>query len=108
MEGLHLRGGSCCGDARFQTNDRNAAAGARGFVVAQREPKAVAGPPTESRGHHAHDLVNLIIQAKLLSEGVRILIEKDFMCIDGASDESQDDAYPHPLLGAACAPTTPA
>ena len=30
--------------------------------------------------------------------GLRILIEKDFECIDGASDESQEDAFPHPEL----------
>lgn len=33
-----------------------------------------------------------------------ILIEKDFECIDAPSDESQDDAFPHPQLGAACGP----
>lgn len=31
---------------------------------------------------------------------LRILIEKDFACIDGASTESQADSFPHP--GAAC------
>ena len=33
-----------------------------------------------------------------------ILIEKDFECIDAPSDESQEDAFPHPQLGAACGP----
>ena len=33
-----------------------------------------------------------------------ILIEKDFECIDAPSEESQEDAFPHPQLGAACGP----
>ncbi|MDB5354732.1 MAG: hypothetical protein JWN24_1185 [Phycisphaerales bacterium] len=35
---------------------------------------------------------------------LRILIEKDFECIDAPRDESQEDAFPHPLLTGACAP----
>src|SRR5271168_1983754 len=35
-----------------------------------------------------------------------ILIEKDFECIDAPSDESQEDAFPHPRLDDGCAPTT--
>jgi len=33
---------------------------------------------------------------------LRILIEKDFECIDAPSDESQEDAFPHPQFDAAC------
>ena len=36
---------------------------------------------------------------------LRILIEKDFACIDGALAESQADAFPHPHLGTDCPPT---
>ena len=35
---------------------------------------------------------------------LRILIEKDFECIDAPPDESQEDAFPHPQLSAACEP----
>lgn len=36
---------------------------------------------------------------------LRILIEKDFECIDAPPRaESQEDAFPHPLLGGACPP----
>jgi hypothetical protein len=35
---------------------------------------------------------------------LRILIEKDFGCIDAPSDESQEDAFPNPQLEAACRP----
>lgn len=38
---------------------------------------------------------------------LRILIEKDFACIDAPTSESQDDAFPHPLLDAACRPAAP-
>jgi len=31
---------------------------------------------------------------------VRVLLEKDFACIDGDSDESQEDAFPNPALAA--------
>jgi len=34
--------------------------------------------------------------------GLRILIEKDFECIDGPTEESQEDAFPHPQFDAAC------
>jgi hypothetical protein len=33
-------------------------------------------------------------------EELRILIEKDFVCIDGDSGESQEDAFPNPVLAA--------
>ena len=33
---------------------------------------------------------------------VQVLVEKDFKCIDGDSDEDQSDAYPNPQEGAAC------
>ena len=35
---------------------------------------------------------------------LRILIEKDFKCIDTPPGESQEDAFPNPQLGAACSP----
>jgi hypothetical protein len=34
---------------------------------------------------------------------LKILIEKDFECIEAPPDESQEDAYPHPQFSAACA-----
>jgi hypothetical protein len=41
---------------------------------------------------------------------LRILIEKDFECIDAPPDESQEDAFPHPQLRGApinpCSATT--
>jgi len=43
-----------------------------------------------------------------VSEGemLRILIEKDFECIDAPVHESQEDAFPRPDAGIACAATT--
>jgi hypothetical protein len=38
------------------------------------------------------------------ADELRILIEKDFECLDAPSNESQEDAFPHPQLGAACRP----
>ena len=38
---------------------------------------------------------------------LRILIEKDFECIDTSPNESQEDAFPHPHLTGACAPANP-
>ena len=35
------------------------------------------------------------------SPTLKILIEKDFVCIDGPADENQDDAFPNPR-GASC------
>ena len=34
---------------------------------------------------------------------LRILIEKDFECIEAPPDESQEDAFPHQQLATACA-----
>ena len=34
---------------------------------------------------------------------LRILVEKDFECIDAPAEESQDDAFPRPEQGIACA-----
>ena len=34
---------------------------------------------------------------------LKILVEKDFVCIDGPADENQDDAFPNPR-GASCDP----
>jgi hypothetical protein len=33
---------------------------------------------------------------------LKILVEKDFACIDAPHDESQEDAFPNPQIGAAC------
>jgi hypothetical protein len=33
---------------------------------------------------------------------LKILVEKDFECIDATQDESQEDAFPNPQIGAAC------
>ncbi|MCU1274202.1 MAG: hypothetical protein JWO48_1633 [Bryobacterales bacterium] len=35
---------------------------------------------------------------------LRILIEKDFECVDPAPGELQEDAFPHPQFGSACLP----
>jgi len=35
---------------------------------------------------------------------LRILIEKDFECVDAPPDESQEDAFPNPQLAGACQP----
>jgi len=37
-------------------------------------------------------------------DALRILIEKDFECIDAPSGESQANAFPNPQFGAACHP----
>lgn len=37
---------------------------------------------------------------------LRILIEKDFECIEATAGEPQEDTFPHPQFGAACAPST--
>jgi hypothetical protein len=37
---------------------------------------------------------------------LRIIIEKDFECVDGSPEESQEDAFPYPKFSAACAPAT--
>ena len=52
---------------------------------------------TEQVGIHA-------VQHTGNEDGLRILIEKDFECIDGPADESQEDAFPNPQLEAACRP----
>ena len=33
---------------------------------------------------------------------LKILVEKDFECIDAPQNESQEDAFPNPQIGAAC------
>jgi hypothetical protein len=33
---------------------------------------------------------------------LKILVEKDFECIDAPDNESQEDAFPNPQMGAAC------
>lgn len=37
-------------------------------------------------------------------DGLQILIEKDFECVDGPPGESQEDAFPNPQLESACRP----
>ena len=37
-------------------------------------------------------------------DGLQILIEKDFECVDAPPGESQEDAFPNPQLEAACRP----
>jgi uncharacterized protein DUF7009 len=37
---------------------------------------------------------------------LRILVEKDFECIDAPPEESQEDAFPHPQFAGACQPAT--
>jgi hypothetical protein len=43
------------------------------------------------------------LQKTSVGNELRILIEKDFECIDAPADESQEDAFPHPQFDAACA-----
>lgn len=35
--------------------------------------------------------------------GLKILVEKDFECVDAPADESQEDAFPHPQIAACSA-----
>jgi hypothetical protein len=42
------------------------------------------------------------IQARAGGHTLRILIEKDFACIDAPAHESQEDAFPNPEVAAAC------
>ena len=37
-------------------------------------------------------------------DGLQILVEKDFECVDAPPDESQEDAFPNPQLESACRP----
>jgi hypothetical protein len=37
-------------------------------------------------------------------DGLRILIEKDFECVEAPPGESQEDAFPNPQFAAACRP----
>jgi len=42
-----------------------------------------------------------------VSQGtLRLLVEKDFECLDRAPEEGEE-AFPHPLRGSACAPPNP-
>lgn len=49
------------------------------------------------------DLVGIEATQQTGGEPLRILIEKDFECIDGNDDEPQDDAFPNPLAN--CGPS---
>jgi hypothetical protein len=44
------------------------------------------------------------LQRTGIDEGLSILIEKDFECIDAPPGEAQEDAFPNPQLEAACRP----
>ena len=33
---------------------------------------------------------------------LKILVEKDFECVESTNDESQEDAFPHPQLTGTC------
>ena len=49
------------------------------------------------------DQISILALQRIGDDGeLRILIEKDFECIEAASDEPQEDAFPHPILGAVC------
>jgi hypothetical protein len=53
----------------------------------------------------AMDLVSIhALQHTGDQDELRILIEKDFECIDAASAESQEDAFPNPHPSGACPP----
>jgi len=43
------------------------------------------------------------IQVGSAGRALKILIEKDFECVDAANNESQEDTFPNPLAGD-CAP----
>jgi hypothetical protein len=69
----------------------------RGMVI--RVPRKLIDQwiTTDQVGIHA-------IQSTGDDNELRILIEKDFECIDAPSGESQEDAFPNPQLEAACRP----
>jgi hypothetical protein len=53
----------------------------------------------------ATDLVSIhALQRAGGQDELRILIEKDFECVDAASAESQEDSFPYPPLAGACPP----
>ena len=53
------------------------------------------------------DQVSIHARQRTSNKGeLRILIEKDFECIDAPSDEPQEDAFPNPHVSASCAPAT--
>jgi uncharacterized protein DUF7009 len=53
----------------------------------------------------ASDLVTIEALQVIAGGGsLKILVEKDFECIDGPPDEPQDDAFPHPRNESPCAP----
>ncbi len=47
------------------------------------------------------DEVSIEATQKTVSEPLRILVEKDFACLDG-SDEQNADTFPNPLAGTKC------
>jgi hypothetical protein len=49
------------------------------------------------------DQISIVALQRIGDEGeLRILIEKDFECIEAPPDESQEDAFPRQPVGAAC------
>jgi hypothetical protein len=64
--------------------------------------------PTIVMYHWANtDQVGISAVQRIRDDGeLRILIEKDFQCVDAANGEPQEDAFPHPRFEAACLPAT--
>src|SRR6185295_5642270 len=60
---------------------------------------------TLRRWHNGSDVSIEARQSLAGGHTLRILIEKDFECLD-RTDESQEGTYPHPARGGACGPTT--
>jgi hypothetical protein len=64
---------------------------------------AVHVPTSVIREWAATDQVSIhAVQRYAEGSELRILIEKDFECIDAPKDESQEDAFQNPQIGAAC------
>lgn len=59
-------------------------------------------PEAIAQAWYENDLISLsAIQENGLAGGLKILIEKDFACLDH-TDEDQSDNYPNPNRGKAC------
>jgi hypothetical protein len=70
--------------------------------------RVVVSVPADTIHHWARTNQIGIDARQRLGDGseLRILIEKDFACIDGSPDGSQEDAFPNPQLQGACTTTT--
>ena len=62
----------------------------------------ISVPSSEIREWATTDQVGISALQHTGDSGLRILIEKDFECIDAPTEESQEDAFPHPQFDAAC------